>query len=185
MSERTDRHVFLRGLVVDRVVESQADLLAALSAEGLEVHQSTLSRDLRDLGIRKVRGRYQAVDPRSEPASSPGSGRASASTGSGRASASNGPGGTSLADGAEGTTAPTLPTVHGFTPCGPHLITVRTGTGQAQLLGVLLDGTADSGITGTIAGDDTVLVVTKGRVQQRAALALLADWFGQEKHDAI
>ncbi|HSM04238.1 MAG TPA: hypothetical protein VK858_06440 [Longimicrobiales bacterium] len=176
MSERTDRHVFLSGLVVDRVVESQADLLAALSAEGLEVHQSTLSRDLRDLGIRKVRGRYQAADPRSEPATSPGSGRASAS---------DGPGGASLVDGAEGTTAPTLPTVHGFTTCGPHLITVRTGTGQAQLLGVLLDGTADAGITGTIAGDDTVLVVTKGRVQQRAALALLADWFGPEKHDAL
>jgi transcriptional regulator of arginine metabolism len=62
---------------------------------------------------------------------------------------------------------------------------VRTGTGQAQLLGVLLDTSDAPSVTGTIAGDDTVLVVTKGRPEQRAALALLSGWFGEDKHDAV
>jgi len=73
-----------------------------------------------------------------------------------------------------------VPVVRAYTPCGPNLITVHTGTGQAQLLGVMLDALEDSPITGTIAGDDTVLVVTKSRAEQRAALALLDDWFGGE-----
>lgn len=153
MSERTERHAFLKRLVEAEVVESQAELLSAVADFGQDVHQSTLSRDLRELGIRKEGGRYRAV----------ATDRA-----------------TLVADPPE---EAMLPTVHGFTACGPNLITVHVGTGQAQLLGVLLDGTDDAPIAGTIAGDDTVLVVTKTRAEQRRILALLSEWFGGERHD--
>jgi transcriptional regulator of arginine metabolism len=170
MSHRTERHAFLRRLVDERPVESQADLLEALTSAGQEVHQSTLSRDLRELGIHKVRGRYRLADAaRAARTSSP--------TPAATPSATDGPG--VDADGV------TLPVVHGFIECGPHLIMVRTGTGQAPLLGVLLDSSDEPSVAGTVAGDDTVLVVTKGRRDQRAALTLLSAWFGEDKHDAL
>ncbi len=161
MSERTERHSVLLELVDDRVVESQAELLDALTAAGLEVHQSTLSRDLRELGILKVRGRYTGPD-----APTPVAG-ASTPVPPAVPSATSPPADADVAP------TPVLPDVHGFTVCGPNLITVRAGTGQAQLLGVLLDESGEPAIAGTIAGDDTVLVVTRGRPEQRRALALL------------
>ena len=159
MSERTDRHTALRRLVTTEQVETQARLLDALAERGLDVHQSTLSRDLRELGIRKQDGRYRLQTP---PARSASDGPASAAPG------------------------PTLamPDVHRFVVCGPHLITVLVGAGQAQLLGVLLDAQEECPIAGTIAGDDTVLVITRGRPEQRAALALLEAWFGEDARDA-
>lgn len=171
MSPRNERHAFLLQLVDERIVESQAHLLEALVAAGLEVHQSTLSRDLRELGIRKVEGRYQA-GAREEPQLQ----LASSGVSVGRSPD---------IPRATGVAASTLPEVFGFTACGPNLITVRTGTGQAQLLGVLLDTSGEPSVVGTIAGDDTVLIITKGRPQQRAAESLLASWFGDDKRDAV
>lgn len=150
MLEKNQRHELLSGLVQDQEIGSQAELLDALADAGLEVHQSTLSRDLRELGIRKVRGRYRMK---------------SRDSGAALAAMPDRPTGG-------------LPVVHDVIPCGPNLVTVRTGTGQAQHLGVLLDASDDPSIAGTIAGDDTVLVVTKNRAEQRAALSLLERWFG-------
>ena len=155
MSERNERHDVIRRLVEDRAVESQQEFLDELAAAGLEVHQSTLSRDLGELGIRKLRGRYRLRS--AAPAATP-------------------------APAAPPHDAPARPSVLGFTECGPNLITVHVGTGQAQMLGVLLDRTDEAPIAGTIAGDDTVLVVTKGRPEQRAAVNLLERWFGEERH---
>lgn len=42
-----------------RLIRSQEELLAQLRRQGIEVTQSTLSRDIRELGLVKVRGRYQ------------------------------------------------------------------------------------------------------------------------------
>jgi transcriptional regulator of arginine metabolism len=43
-------------------VRSQEELSALLKREGAEVTQSTLSRDIRELGLVKVRGSYQGSD---------------------------------------------------------------------------------------------------------------------------
>ena len=40
-----------------------------------------------------------------------------------------------------------------------QLVLLRTGPGQAQLLGVALDGARLPEVVGTIAGDDTILVI--------------------------
>ncbi len=149
MTDRQDRHAFLKTLVRDRTITDQSELLNALEAEGWDLHQSTLSRDLKALGIRKVGGRYTVVAPAPPPPSD---------------------------------AKVPLPSVHSFLACGPNLITVRTGAGQAQILGVLLDSLEDSEIAGTIAGDDTVLIMTQSRAHQRAALSLLREWFGEDRH---
>jgi transcriptional regulator of arginine metabolism len=46
-------------IVRKRLVRSQEELSSLLKREGAEVTQSTLSRDIRELGLVKVRGRYQ------------------------------------------------------------------------------------------------------------------------------
>jgi transcriptional regulator of arginine metabolism len=43
-------------------VRSQEELASLLKRDGSEVTQSTLSRDIRELGLVKVRGRYQRSD---------------------------------------------------------------------------------------------------------------------------
>ena len=46
-------------LLRKRPVRSQEELASILKHDGIEVTQSTLSRDIRELGLVKVRGRYQ------------------------------------------------------------------------------------------------------------------------------
>jgi transcriptional regulator of arginine metabolism len=49
-------------LVEAHPIADQTDLLDRLSAEGLELTQSTLSRRLKRLGVQKVQGRYRRVE---------------------------------------------------------------------------------------------------------------------------
>jgi transcriptional regulator of arginine metabolism len=42
------------------VIRSQEELSSFLAKEGVEVTQATLSRDIRELGLIKIRGNYQA-----------------------------------------------------------------------------------------------------------------------------
>ena len=61
METKQKRHRRLAELVGEQAIRSQKALLEALARSGLGVDQSTLSRDLRELGIRKVRGRYRRI----------------------------------------------------------------------------------------------------------------------------
>jgi len=51
-----------------------------------------------------------------------------------------------------------------------QLVVIRTGRGQAQALAEALDGARLQEAVGTIAGDDTILVIARGG---RAAAALV------------
>jgi len=54
-----------------------------------------------------------------------------------------------------------------------QLVVMRTGPGQAQLLGVALDGARLPEVVGTIAGDDTILVITPDQRRARALVKWL------------
>lgn len=67
---KEERLALIRRLVRDRRAHTQADLLRNLRSAGERVDQSTLSRDLVELGIRKAGGRYvlpQRVEHAGEP----------------------------------------------------------------------------------------------------------------------
>ncbi|MCG8406790.1 MAG: hypothetical protein MI923_16460 [Phycisphaerales bacterium] len=72
--------------------------------------------------------------------------------------------------------------VRSFATCGPHMIVIRTGTGQAQTVGVAIDAAADPSIMATLSGDDTIFLATKTRRTQSVALRRLEQWFG-DKHE--
>jgi transcriptional regulator of arginine metabolism len=66
---KADRQLLLRRLLDERDLASQHDVRAALAEAGVDAHQTTVSRDLDELGAVRVRGsggamRYRlAVDP--------------------------------------------------------------------------------------------------------------------------
>ncbi len=148
MVAKADRWDVIRRLVESEDVGTQDDIRRALRRKGLAVDQSTLSRDLVELGIRKAAGRYVV-----EPARSSAESEVDYSA-----------------------------VVESFTTCGPHQIILRTTTGQAQPVGVAIDEKNEPAIAATLAGDDTVLILTKTRRSQVVALRRLEQWFG-DKHE--
>lgn len=54
--KREHRRALLRQFVAAHAIRSQGELVALLEAEGVEATQATVSRDLEDLGIAKLRG---------------------------------------------------------------------------------------------------------------------------------
>jgi len=148
MVAKHERQAAILKLVRNGGVRTQAAIIKGLSKNGIRVDQSTLSRDLIELGVRKTGGAYRANSHK--PANRVGLDLARA--------------------------------VISFTTCGPHLIVVRTGVGQAQAVAVHIDQSGDAAITGSIAGDDTVFVATKTRRSQVVALRRLTSWFG-DKHE--
>ena len=54
-----------------------------------------------------------------------------------------------------------------------QLIVLRTGPGQAQLLGLALDRARLPDVVGTIAGDDTILVIARDARNAQAVVRRL------------
>lgn len=64
MASKEKRHATIARLIRRGPVRTQTELIRRLDATGIVVDQSTLSRDLAELGVRKTGGRYalRAVD---------------------------------------------------------------------------------------------------------------------------
>ena len=125
-----------------RPVRSQAQLAQLLGADGIDVTQATLSRDLVQMGAVRVRadggGLVYAV---------PGEG------GDRMPRASDG-----LAD---GRLAKVAAEVLVAAEASANLVVLRTPPGAAHYLASALDHADIGDLLGTIAGDDTVLLVTR------------------------
>ena len=119
-------------LVQREVVHSQDQLRRRLKALGFVATQATLSRDIRDLGLvkRAADGAYQR---QTGEAASP----AAAMSAFERATTEY---------------AVRVAQVQ-------HLIVVQTGRGQAQPMAEAIDRAELREVAGTIAGDDTILIV--------------------------
>jgi len=135
ISLKRDRHAAIRQVVADRAIGSQAELVDALSALGFDVTQATISRDIGELGLAKVmRGdRSIYVNPEAlGPASRPPSDERLRRI---------------LAD---------IPVAVGRS----GLILVLTGQpGTASVIGQAIDESSLSDQVGTVAGDNTLIVL--------------------------
>ena len=67
MPPRAQRHALIRDIVSRRPIHSQEELLSALRRVAVGVVQSTLSRDLAALNLRKSQGRYVVADTSTVP----------------------------------------------------------------------------------------------------------------------
>lgn len=63
MADKHARHEAIRQLLERGGIPGQGELLRALRKQRIRVDQSTLSRDLRELGVRKSDGVYVLVGP--------------------------------------------------------------------------------------------------------------------------
>jgi len=151
------RRAAILELVRAQRIRSQGELARLLTKLGHEVNQATLSRDLRDMGVVKGAGGYQL--PTGEAALQ------LASAGSGAATAPAG--GSAALYGAVQAWLSTSVTAQ-------NQVLLRTPAGAASTLAVALDAAGWKDVLGTIAGDDTVLVVTPDpRAAARVHKALL------------
>jgi transcriptional regulator of arginine metabolism len=149
---KTQRHAAILRIVRRDRVGSQEQLRELLQAEGYDVTQATLSRDIRDLGLAKV----AAPDGGSHYAAPPDAG------------------GAGLKPQLEQLLPTMLVSVDGVGP----LLVLKTATGAAQALGLAVDDAGWTDIIGTIAGDDAVLVITKSERARRAIGSRLRDLAG-------
>ncbi len=138
-------------LLGEHAVTSQAQLVELLAGEGITATQATLSRDLEELGA--VRVRIPGVDRQVY----------------------------ALAELPKDQVAPLehLRRVLGEwvvdLAVSGNLVVVRTPPGSAHVVASALDRTGVDGILGTVAGDDTVLVVADAAQGGEAVGARLAE----------
>ena len=120
-------------LIKAGVVHSQSDLVKLLKKAGFAVTQATASRDLEEVGA--VRARSAAGERIYQIGST--------------------------SDGAISKSMPLPSDLILSIEASANLAGVRTPPGGAQFLASALDNSGINAIIGTIAGDDTVLVVSK------------------------
>jgi transcriptional regulator of arginine metabolism len=135
------RQAVIREIVRREPIRSQEQLKHRLKGEGFDVTQATLSRDIREMGLVKggADGAYQASAP----------------------TAGNPLAATSRLERAVGEYLTQVRRVQ-------QLVLLRTGPGQAQPLAAALDGARLPEVVGTVAGDDTILVVAPDSRRARA-----------------
>src|SRR6478735_6059086 len=136
-------------LVEREAITSQEQLRERLKLRGIEATQATLSRDIRDLGLikRAADGAYRRAG--GEP-------RLGGDTD------------------AECRTA-VDDYLRGYDVV-EQLIVLKTDTGQAQPLAVAIDRAGLSEIVGTIAGDDTILVICRSAPDAAGLSKRLEGW---------
>jgi transcriptional regulator of arginine metabolism len=131
------RHNAIRELVAHVLVANQDELRRKLRRRGFEVTQATLSRDIHELRLTKGPGGYSLPN---------GNGNGN---GAGTHAADDGP--PSVAEMMESFG---LEVRHAM-----NQVVLRTTMGGAQPLAAALDREGWNDVLGTIAGDDTVLVI--------------------------
>jgi len=131
------RMLKIREIICEEIIETQEDLAEALRIHGFTVTQATVSRDIKEMHLLKV----------------------------------------PLADGRYKYSLPTAPTT--FQPdirlhrllndvfvaidYAENLVVMRTMPGNAHAVGVLFDAIDWPDVMGTVAGDDTILLITRSR----------------------
>jgi transcriptional regulator of arginine metabolism len=149
-------------------VRSQEELADLLAQRGVKVTQTTLSRDLEELGAVRLRGAggtlvYALPGDPGGPGSRPGG-----LSGPSAESPPVPPGGRPVAwlsgradEGASGTLARVGPELLLSAEASANLVVLRTPAGAAQFLASAIDHAGWPSILGTVAGDDTVLVISR------------------------
>jgi len=136
-ASRVERERRIREILSHKSIETQEDLVEALRRQGLDVTQATVSRDIKRLGLVKVPsgdGRaYYAAPEKPSPVD-------------------------------------VLRRLHHAigeyvlsTEAGEDLVVVHTLTGRANAVAAAIDEMQWEEVVGTVAGDDTILVVPRRR----------------------
>ncbi len=149
MNQKTQRLAVIRKIIKNEVVSSQEELIERLHLEGIEITQSTLSRDLRYMNVSKTPSREHGyLYTVSEGVAQE---RVQSST--------------HLAD-----------AIFGIAFSG-NIGVITTKSGYANAVSVPIDNHRFGEILGTIAGDNTILLVLREGVSKEQVLSQLQSIF--------
>lgn len=130
----------------DEMVEQQKDLVQLLRERGIPATQSSISRDLRDLGIVRLGDQYVLPD-------------------------------------SFGFVSP-FQKVKGFVkevkPAGPYLALIETEPGAGHVVAQAIDSSGWDEVVGTVAGPNSVLLLTDGAFDQKLVFARLRRYLDEE-----
>ena len=142
-----ERQRLVISLVERMRLGTQQELLDALESVGCTVTQATVSRDIRELGLEKARdplGRLRYVAPNRERRSDPRE------------------------------TLYSLLAQHGRrVTAAQNIVVLQSELGSAPAIARALDRVEHPLVVGTLAGDDTCLVITRDDAAARALVAEL------------
>jgi transcriptional regulator of arginine metabolism len=145
---KQQRHLAVRELLVKTAVGSQDELRSKLAEKGFKVTQATLSRDIRELRLSKGPSGYALPNDEKNDESS-------------------------------------LPGIHEVlrsfgleARLALNLLVVVTATGSAPTVAAGIDYEDWPEVVGTIAGDDTVLVICPDEDKARQLKARIDDFIG-------
>jgi transcriptional regulator of arginine metabolism len=154
---KAERQRRIARLLAQHAVTSQQELVGLLATTGQPATQATVSRDLEELGAYKVRRNghvVYALPAGTVPGSVPG------------------PGGDSLRRLLAGSV--------GDVETSGNIVIVHTPPGYAAMVASAVDRAGMDGIAGTVAGDDTILVVCRQGVPGRTVELRLRQLAGLE-----
>lgn len=125
---KNERHQKIKDIINSREISTQEEIKEILEQNGISVTQATLSRDLREIGLLKLRSEdgklyYSLTERESSPFSDL-----------------------------------VIPYIHKVARA-EFMLVLTTDLGEADVLANLIDAEKKSGILGTIAGADTLLVI--------------------------
>jgi transcriptional regulator of arginine metabolism len=148
---RQKRQRAILTILRNRRVVRQSELVRLLNDRGIEATQSSVSRDLQQLGISKLDSVYQQLE---QP--DPDTDRDAAMV---------------------------AELVRDISTAGTTLTVVKTAEGAAQRVALYLDRSGWAEIVGTVSGDDTIFVATRGGGDQRRLLVRLRTLFDRTGED--
>ncbi len=126
---RDNRKEIIREVILNNDIRTQAQLIDKLEKLGIQVKQAAVSRDVKDLGLRKDDDGVYTLPEQFDKRATNEFIRAALK--------------------ASGANAKYV----------MNQVVVRTGPGAAQSVAAYFDTTFDNGVLGTVAGDDTILII--------------------------
>lgn len=153
MKDKSNRLILIKNLIRNNKIGSQEELLALLQKNNFDLTQATLSRDLKQIKVAKMpdhEGGYVYLLPED--------------TGIIRQSWSR-------------TTENSRHPVNGFLSvdfCGVFAV-VKTKPGYSGSVAADIDQRASTEVLGTIAGDDTILIIPREHVSRAELIRALSD----------
>jgi transcriptional regulator of arginine metabolism len=132
--QKGGRLIVIEKLLSEEIISSQEMLLKKLKGKGINCTQATLSRNLRQIGVGRIpdgKGGYKYSLPEGVKNSVPANGRLQV-----------------------------LPVIQDIVDA-KGLLVIKTLPGNASNTAIYIDNTSRYEIAGTIAGDDTILIVPR------------------------
>lgn len=148
---KKERQKIIIELINDNEIDTQEELTEILNDKGIDVTQATISRDINELNLIKIAGKVKKYKYAQIDIKN-----------------------TALSEKIIGLFREIVSSI----TCVNNLIVVKTLSGNAQAAGMVVDKMNLPQVLGSIAGDDTLLIVAKSNLDAEIMLKRLKEMMG-------